>query len=530
MILMLKKFKKKSLKAKIAIIAFIVFMIALVGYVLYSTLKPEPPVQYEMSKVEYGTIVNYLDVSGTVESGVSENFVAIDGVGVEEVFVKVGDKVNKGDLLATFNVSGVSQYLVDAKKAYDEALNDYNEAKASSDANAKKKTELAEKIDAKKAEIAALEKEITTLEKEIEAMEPTTQAAPIPQDQIDAIAGQMAQNGASQEEIDAFIASAQQVQVPVVSEDNSKSNELMQKNLELAQLNSELSSLQAENAVTITGEDESMLEALKNVADAKKVSYDSVKNIYDSMRNGWYAEKDGIVTVVNLKAGEKFVPVTEGTGGLDLSALLGSSGLDASTSDAIGSLLGSAESIPTGTGITVESYEDLIVNVTVGKSDLLKLQVGMEAIVTSLDKEYEAEVVYVGATAVDLSGSLDLNSITSSLMSGTGGANGALVKVKINNPDENVVIGFDVDIKIKLQTIENVLKVPVESVIYNNGNYFVFIFDEEEGTASRRDIVKGSLDDTSYEIVSGLIEGEKVLKSPDPNTVDGTRVAEKNHK
>lgn len=302
---MLKKFKKKSLKAKIAIIAFIVFMIALVGYVLYSTLKPEPPVQYEMSKVEYGTIVNYLDVSGTVESGVSENFVAIDGVGVEEVFVKVGDKVNKGDLLATFNVSGVSQYLVNAKKAYDEALNDYNEAKARSDANAKKKTELAEKIDAKKAEIAALEKEITTLEKEIEAMEPTTQAAPIPQDQIDAIAGQMAQNGASQEEIDAFIASAQQVQVPVVSEDNSKSNELMQKNLELAQLNSELSSLQAENAVTITGEDESMLEALKNVADAKKVSYDSIKNIYDSMRNGWYAEKDGIVTVVNLKAGDR---------------------------------------------------------------------------------------------------------------------------------------------------------------------------------------------------------------------------------
>ena len=74
---MLKNFKKKSLKVKIAIIAFIVFMIALVSYVLYSTLKPEPPVAYEMSKVSYGEITDYLEVSGTVESGVSEKFTAI---------------------------------------------------------------------------------------------------------------------------------------------------------------------------------------------------------------------------------------------------------------------------------------------------------------------------------------------------------------------------------------------------------------------------------------------------------------------
>ena len=525
---MLKNFKKKSLKAKIAIISFIIFMILLVGYVLYSTFKPEPPIEYEMSKVEYGTIVDYLDVNGTVESGVSENFVAIEGVIVEEVLVSVGDKVNKGDLLATFNVAGASQYLVDAKKDYDQAQKDYNDAKATADETAKKKVQLTSEIDAKKAEIATLEKEIETLEKEIEASEPTTEMVTIPQEEIDAIAAQMAQNGATQEEIDAFVESAKQAQVPVTSQDNSKSEELMEKNLKLAQLNSELSSLQAENAVTITSEDDSMLEALKNVADAKKISYENVKSIYDKMRNGWYAENDGVVTVVNVKAGEKFVPVVESnSSSLDLAALLGTSGIDDSTGEMLSSLLGSAESTPTGTGITLESYEDMIVSVTVGKSDLLKLKVGMEAIVTSLDSEYEAEVVYVGATAVDSSGTLDLNSITSSLMSGTGGANGALVKVKIHNPDEKIVIGFDVDIKIKLQTVENVLKVPVESVIYNNGSYFVFVFDETEGTTTKREIVKGTLDDTSYEVVSGLVEGEKVLKSPDPNTVDGTSVAEK---
>lgn len=498
-------------------------MVALVSYVLYSTFKPEPPVAYDMSKVEYGTISNYLDVSGTVESGVTEKFTAIEGVVVEEVLVNVGDKVNKGDLIATFNVSGASSYIVSAEKEYNNALKDYNDAKATSDSNAKRKDELNNEITKIKNQITIKENEIQELENEINFTVPETQMTVIPQEQIDAIALQMAQNGATQEEIDAFIASASQTQIPMASNDSEKQELLMQKNLELAQLNSELSSLQAENAVLVSGDNETMLETLKTVVDAKKATYDNIKEIYNKMKNGWYAENDGIVTVVNIKAGEKFIPVADENSSIDLSSLLG----DNANNELITSLMGNSVTIPTGTGVTLESYEDMIVSVTVGKSDLLKIKVGMEAIVTSLDSEYEAEVIYVGATAIDSSNSLDLNALTSSLMGGTGGANGALVKIKIHNPDEKIVIGFDVDIKIKLATVENVLKIPVESVIYNNGNYFVFVFDEETGLASKRNIEKGTLDDTSYEINSGLVEGEMVIKSPDPNMEDGTRVQNK---
>ncbi len=188
--------------------------------------------------------------------------------------------------------------------------------------------------------------------------------------------------------------------------------------------------------------------------------------------------------------------------------------------------MGEGETVPTGVGMTVESYEDMIVSVTVGKSDLLKIKVGMKAVVTSLDSDYEAEVVYVSATATDSSGSMDLSSLTSSIM-GSSGANGAIVKVKIKNPDEKIVIGFDVDIKITLSTTEDVLKVPVESVVYDSENYFVFVYNEAEGTATKRNIEKGTLDDTSYEIISGLQKGEIVLNSPDPKTEDGTRVQPK---
>ncbi len=515
---MFKNFKKKSLKAKIGIIAFIVFMIALVAYVLYSNFKPEPPKEYELAEVNYGSITDTLDVSGTVTSGVSENFVAVEGVMVEEVLVNVGDRVSKGDMLATFNVSGISKYLTAAQKEYNDALKEYNDAKNTSDENASKKAALQKEIEAKKSEISALQKEIADLESAIENSEPVTETQSIPQEQIDAIIAQMQANGATEEQIDDFLAAAGSTQIPVTSTDNSKAEELTQKNIELAQLNSELSSLQAESALAVTT-DEDMLEALKAVADSKKASYENVKAIYNEMKNGWYAENNGIVTVVNLKAGESFVPVAESNSSIDISALLGNSGVD---SNALSSLIGSSQAVPTGTGITIESYDDMLVSVTVGKADLLKIKVGMEAVITSLDSEYEGEVVYVGATAAESNG-MDLGS----LMGTSSGATGAVVEVKIKNPDEKVVIGFDVDIRIKLSTIDEVLKIPVECVMYDNGKYSVFVYDSKEGTVVRRIITKGTLDDTSYEIIDGLQKGEKVVKSPDPNMQDGTKIAEK---
>ena len=523
---MLKNFKKKSPQAKAGIIAFIVVMALLIFYVLYSNLKPEPPAEYEIADVSYGTMTDYLDVSGTVESGVTEDLLAIEGVFVEEVFVNVGDTVKKGDKLATFNVSGASGYLAEAKNAYDKAMSEYNETKNSASSNANRKTEIASEIEKLSGKIAAKQSEIDTLKKELEANGPT-ETAPIPDEQINQIAMQMLANGSNLMQIKAFKEAASTVELPVVDEASSAmQQELMQKNLELAQLNSELSALYAEDTATIVADD-SVLKALKSVADSKKVEYDRIKKAYDMMSSGWVADNNGIVTQVNIKAGEKFVPVKQtSSSSFDISSLLGA-GVDQETVNLFSSLMGTS-SAPMSTGIRLESYEDMIVSVTVGKSDLLKIKVGMEAVITSLSSEYKGEVVYVSATASESSGGLDIGSIAGSLMGGGAGASGAEVKIKIHNPDEKIVIGFDVDIKIILDTIEDVLKVPVESVIYNSGIYSVFVYDEEEETVSKRTITKGSLDDTSYEIVDGLVEGEKVVKSPDPNMEDGTKIAKKN--
>lgn len=519
---MLKSFKKKSLKAKIAIIALILFILLLLVYVLYEQFKPEKPVAYETASVSKGSITDSLNVSGTVQSGYSHNYIAIEGVRAEEVKVSVGDEVKKGDLIATFDVSGASQYLVKAKKDYDSALKDYNKAVAGANNMSASKAENEKAIKSKKAEITAKEKEIAALEKQLETASSAVTDVPVPQEQIDAIVKSMRENGATEEEINAFTAAASSAKIPSVSGDSALQKELIQKNLELSQLNAQLTSLQAEGALKIDADGTTYIDALKNVADSKKQAYESIKSVYDELKNGWYADKDGIITKVNVKPGEKFFPVAENTDAYGLGALFGSE----KYSGILSSLIGSADESNIGTGVTLDSYEDLSVAVYVGKSDLIKIKTGMQATVTSLEKEYEAEISYVAATAAEQSG-LDIGSIAGSLMGSSSSSGGALVEVKIKNPDKNIVIGFDADVRISLETVNDILKVPVEAVLYDNGSYYVFVYDSKNGTAKKQNITHGILDDTHYQIVSGVNEGDLVIKSPDPAMADGTKVEQK---
>lgn len=475
---LLKSFKKKSLKAKIGIIAAFAVILLLLIYVIYSNFKPEPPTEYDIVTATKGTVVNYLDVNGVVESGYTDNFMAIEGVTVEEVFVNVGDTVKKGDKIATFDVSVATVYVNQAKAEYEKALKEYKDTAAKAETNKVRKAEIEVEIEATNKAIAEKQKEIDELTKEVE-----NNALAILEKQ-----------------------------------------QLNDKKTELLELQAELLELYAEDAETMLT-DAKVITALQGVSEIKKAEYEKIEKIYTDMKNGWYASTDGVVTTVNVKAGERYVPVVEEqSSAIDISSLFGA-GLDSNTMQIVTALMG-GQSAPVGNGITIESYNDLMVTVTVGKSDLLKIKKGMSVIVTSLDNEYEGEVVYVSATATDSSGGLDISSITS-MMGGTAGASGAEVQIKIKNADSNVVIGFDVDIRIIIDTLENVLTVPVESVVYNNGVYSVFVYNEADGTVTKRAVTKGLLDDVNYQIVDGLSEGEMVVKSPDPNMEDGTVISKK---
>lgn len=86
---------------------------------------------------------------------------------------------------------------------------------------------------------------------------------------------------------------------------------------------------------------------------------------------------------------------------------------------------------------------------------------------------------YVSATASENNG-LNISSIASSLTGPSSNSASAVAKVKILNPDEKIVIGFDVDIKVNTEKITNVLKIPVDAVATDDAVTYVYVYNPDK--------------------------------------------------
>ena len=113
---------------KAGTIIVLLTVLGLVAYVAYNNFKPEPLVQYNVSEVYKGDIQTTYETSGTVISNSTLNYTAATGVKVVGVNVSVGDKVKTGDMLASFDVSPLNSTLAGYRKAYNKALEAYNQA------------------------------------------------------------------------------------------------------------------------------------------------------------------------------------------------------------------------------------------------------------------------------------------------------------------------------------------------------------------------------------------------------------------
>lgn len=520
---MFKKTKNWPRKKKITVSVAVIVLAALMVTVLYANFKPDELPSYSLAEAKIGDIQSTFDTQGTVESGSTETFNAASGVRVTAVNVAVGDRVTVGQQLATFDTSTLTEQLNAYKSAFDKAKASYTKsAGAVSDA----KRSLADV----NAQIPTLQREISALEGEIASAENTKITAPtVPaysEAELRAIAEQLRAGGMTEAQIQEIVAAVQQ-QAGAADVEAAIRNSAAAKKAELAQKQAQLSALEAQKSVYEAQTDETVSELYKSVMEQKSKEYESYKALVDSLANGWTATADGIVTEQNLIAGEIFQPKVQQSGGMDISSLMnmasGNSDVAATLTDIFSATSGADVSV--GAGIVVENYGEFYASFTVGKYDLLDLKVGQPATVSSLDKIYDATVSYVSATATASSG-LDIASIASSFTGGgASSSNSAPVKVKIINPDEKIVIGFDVDIRIDTEKIENVLTIPVETVFTDAGENYVFVYDAEKKTVSKRAVTLGIGSDSVYEVLDGVKVGEQIVMNPKTALQDGDKIA-----
>ena len=149
-----------------------------------------------------------------------------------------------------------------------------------------------------------------------------------------------------------------------------------------------------------------------------------------------------------------------------------------------------------GSLFTVASNEDVVVDMSVTRFDLEKLEVGQSAEINLAGKTYTGEVSKLSRLAAE-------NSKGTPVVS---------AEIHIDNPDENIYLGLEAKVAVSGRKAENVVVVPVEAVNTGVDGSFCYVVDEN-GVVAVREVVTGLASSMEVEIQSGLSAGDKVIRN-----------------
>ena len=514
-------------------IAALVMVMSLLGYAVYYVVSSNKK-GLELSResiitVERGDMVSVYNASATVASGRQGVFEILDGARVESLSVRVGDTVHKGDLLATFDAGSLDEMLRVKKRDYEAASKSYQDYMRGL-ADAPKQS-------------AALQKQIDELEKKIadlQAAEPGDTEPPAPsgnqqlEDLKASVAGLLgntrlanmvvdrvfAENGSVAQTLNIFqnllggsLLGGMDWEAMMGSSMGMLGGESMQLSLQLIQLKVQQSMLSLQSGASL----DSVYKAL---ADSAESAYRQAERTTALLKQGWVAEADGIIREVNIAEGQVYQSGEQApaASSINVTSLLAS--LTMGNAD-ITSLLGGLFS-NTVSGMVVEYYP-FTASFLLGKFDIAKVALDQRVKVTSVSgKEFDAIVSFISPVAQD-NGAINI----SSFMGSGGSAKGVEARITIPEPDKSITIGLDVDVVIELETKNNVLRVPVESVQIDDesSGYYVFVVERISKTIHKQPVQTGMFDgNTYYEVLGGLEEGTEIVRAPQRTMKDGEKV------
>ena len=256
-----------------------------------------------------------------------------------------------------------------------------------------------------------------------------------------------------------------------------------------------------------------------SVAESTKNDLDSTVEAVNALKKGWVAENDGVVREINIVSGETYhTPKSNSTVSLDsidISSLLSSATSD--TKDFSGII---NQLFPGTPGGIVVEYYPLSATFSVSGKDIYKIKLDQPVEITgATGKKFSGYVSFISPTASESASS----SITS-LLGSTSGGSEVEAKAMIEQPDKSIIISLSVDMSIKLETQKNATLVPVESIQYEDGKSYIYLYDPDSKTVKKTEVTTGLFDGEHYQILSGCSVGDKIVKIPSEDIEDGQKI------
>lgn len=186
--------------------------------------------------------------------------------------------------------------------------------------------------------------------------------------------------------------------------------------------------------------------------------------------------------------------------------------------------------------ISVYDNQNLKAVTYVGHMDARRLEKGQKVNYSLEDMEFQGEVIFIAPVA-DSSSSIDAD--LSEQMGSSFGDIGSLmgmgslqsfdlssepqvrVEMSIEGEDlDELIIGFAINAEVETDTKDNVLTVSAFSLLKEKGSYYLYTL-EDDNTLKRCDVEIGLESALSVEVISGVKEGDLVVLSPSANLESG---------
>lgn len=561
---------KKSNKKKIIAAISIVLVIAIIGTVIGVSAKSKKKETVSLTTIGTGEINESVSATGKVSAGTTKEYKVGAVATVKEVFVKVGDKVSAGDKLATFDTSTLDSQRKQLSGTYQQAKKSYKQSVSDQKTAKENLADVNSKIEDAQKQLEKLEREaVTQATSRVTITFPTTTTTTRPTTTRPTTASTSATTTTTTEPVTypATVEGLVQALTDLVNTLNRLSNDIettnalvrvvMQeianqlengnldperiaqavgdavakaikegiidetkliiesgvlvdmietavKNIDWAAVGSSIASspnvqvatAQLNLAALYAQQKVFQLEASDDTVFAKKQVMDSAKSALDAIDEanaelvaGWTAAFDGTITACDIYPGET-------------TSLLASD-------------------------ITLENLDSMVVTLSLGEYDIHKVKVGMPATINSAYGTYSGEIISKAPVATGGSSGSMLDTVgsmagISGLSSLTSSGAGVEVQVSVNDPDENIIAGFDADVTIAVGDHQNIVTVPIESIVLQKTGTYVYLYNEKDKTVSKTLIETGAVSDSAYEVKSGIKAGDKIVSTPSSDYKEDT--------
>lgn len=166
--------------------------------------------------------------------------------------------------------------------------------------------------------------------------------------------------------------------------------------------------------------------------------------------------------------------------------------------------------------LKVADFNKLIVSANIEEYDAPLLELGQRVVMTSdglEGKEYTGTVTRINDSAEAASTNM-------------GTETAVPIEISVDNPDGVLKPGYNLDLEITILDKENVLTISESSIKTDAKTNTKYVFAIEGGIVKKKEITTGEENDTVIEILTGLNEGDEILKSIRDDIKEGMTLEE----